>query len=204
MNPIRIALAQTAWEPGQMERKFQAMAKEARLRGATLFCLPEFALSPYFALRPKGEGTAPVPEPIPGGISCTFFSELARANSLFVQGSLLEEGFDTSVVFAPDGALVGACRKQHIRVPVYRSDQRQTVRSRCPKTGPSSNGRQVPNPWHEPFGLGQHPAQHSVSKGSMTWPRHPGSQVRQKRVGLAKMHIARTARYERKPWRSWR
>ncbi|WP_309707753.1 nitrilase-related carbon-nitrogen hydrolase [Armatimonas sp.] len=114
MKPIRIALAQTAWEPGQMERKFLALAHEAQKRGAALLCLPEFALSPYFALRPRGMGEEPTPEAIPGGMSCRFFSELARESALFVQGSLLEEGFDTSVVFAPDGALIGACRKQHI------------------------------------------------------------------------------------------
>jgi N-carbamoylputrescine amidase len=121
MNPTRLALAQTAWEPGKMERKFQALAREAQRRGVGLLCLPEFSLLPYFALRPRSAGESPTPEAIPTGPSCRFFSALAQENRLFVQGSLLERGegsveeiFDTSVVFAPDGALLGACRKQHI------------------------------------------------------------------------------------------
>jgi N-carbamoylputrescine amidase len=120
MQALRLALLQTAFEPGKMEAKFRRMARDAAARGAELIVLPEFSLSPYFALRPNLKSTdAPVPEVIPTGASSVFFSELAIIAQAFIVGSVYELGldkkfYDTAVVFAPDGTLFGVCRKQHI------------------------------------------------------------------------------------------
>jgi N-carbamoylputrescine amidase len=124
MESVELALIQTAYEPGKMENKLTALAGEAKRSGATHVVLPEFSLSPYFAAQQDADVQ---PESIEGGPSCRLFSELAQANRVFLVGSLYEapsvspitegrgaENYDTAVLFAPDGALHGVCRKTHI------------------------------------------------------------------------------------------
>ena len=120
MHPLRVALAQTHW-PGSREKivpVYRALASEAAGRGAGLLCLPEFTLSPYFAsvIDPANFAWA---EPLTGGESDHFFSELARSNGLFVVGSIFEQVddgryWDTAVLYAPTGAQIGHTRKVHI------------------------------------------------------------------------------------------
>ena len=121
MRIFTLALLQTAFDAahGAMRATFRVMTGEAVERGASLVVLPEFSLSPYFAAVPDA---TVVPELIPSGPSCLFFADLARENQCFLVGSLYEttykaagaERFDTAVIFAPDGSLIGAQRKQHI------------------------------------------------------------------------------------------
>jgi N-carbamoylputrescine amidase len=112
MERVTLALIQTAYEPEKMEAKFRALVRDAKSSGATHVALPEFSLSPYFAARQNADI---LPEPIASGPSCRLFAELARENQVFLVGSLYEApAFDTAVLFAPDGALHGVCRKTHI------------------------------------------------------------------------------------------
>ena len=117
---FRIALIQLAYSGGMesMKDQYRKLIAEAAERGANLVCLPEFSLIPYFpgARQPGGFDWA---EPIPGGASEQFFSEMAKEHGIHLVGSLYEEAqdgglFDTATVHAPDGKLAGVTRKVHI------------------------------------------------------------------------------------------
>jgi len=120
MQPLRVALAQTHW-PGSREeiiRVYRELASEAAGRGAGLLCLQEFTLSPYFA-SVIDEANYAWAEPLTGGESDRFFSELARTHGLFVVGSIFEQAedgrfWDTAVLYDPAGAQIGHTRKVHI------------------------------------------------------------------------------------------
>ncbi|MCB9134454.1 MAG: hydrolase [Anaerolineales bacterium] len=120
-NPIRIALIQLAYSGrmDSMKAQYRALIAEAAARGANLVCLSEFSLIPYFpgARQPEGFDYA---EPLPGGTSERFFSEMARQHKVKIVGSLYEEAddgglFDTATVHDETGALVGRTRK--IQIP---------------------------------------------------------------------------------------
>lgn len=119
-TPIRIALIQLALSGDMvsMKTQYRKLIAEAAHRGAGLVCLPEFSLIPYFpgARQPDGFNYA---EPIPGGESERFFSEMAQQHKVHIIGSFYEEAqdgglFDTATVHTPDGKLVGVTRKVHI------------------------------------------------------------------------------------------
>ncbi len=120
MQPLRVALAQTNW-PGSREeiiRTYRELAAEAAGRGAGLLCLQEFTLSPYFA-SVIDQANYAWAEPLTGGESDRFFSELARTNGLFLVGSLFERAdderyWDTAVLYNPAGEQIGHTRKVHI------------------------------------------------------------------------------------------
>ena len=118
---IRIALIQLAYSGSveSMKDQYRNLIVEATARGAELICLPEFSLIPYFpgARQPDGFDYA---EPIPGGVSERFFSEMARKHKVKIVGSLFEESqdgglFDTATVHDETGTLVGVTRK--IQIP---------------------------------------------------------------------------------------
>ena len=119
-NPIKIALIQLAW-PGSidsMQAQYRELVAQATSRGATLICLPEFSLLPYFpGTRDKsGFNWA---EPLPGGVSDKFFAEMARTHQVTIIGSIYEQAddgglFDTATIHSPNGNLIGATRKVHI------------------------------------------------------------------------------------------
>jgi N-carbamoylputrescine amidase len=120
MQTCRIGLIQLAWAGSReaMVTQVEKQVAQAGALGATLVCLPELTLSPYFpGLRdPAGFGWA---EPLADGPSAQCFSALARRHAITLVGSLVErtpEGtcYDTATVHAPDGSLIGATRKIHI------------------------------------------------------------------------------------------
>lgn len=120
MNNLRVALVQVAWlgSVDAMQAQYRALVAQAAAQGAGLVCLPEFSLIPYFpgTTDPSGFAWA---EPLPGGTSERFFSELARENKVMVVGSLFEltlDGiyYDTATIHAEDGSLIGVTRKVHI------------------------------------------------------------------------------------------
>lgn len=120
MQPVRVGLIQLAWlgSRDRMMEQYAGMIREAAARGAQIVCLPEFSLSPYFpgALDPSGFDWA---EPLRGGISDTFFTEMARQHRVLIIGSLFERAetgglYDTAVMIAADGEFIGATRKVHI------------------------------------------------------------------------------------------
>jgi len=119
-NPIKIGLIQLAWSGDRvsMQNQYRKLIAEAVNQGATLICLPEFSLLPYFP------GTRALSgfdwaEPLPGGASAQFFSEMARTHRVFLIGSLYEcaaDGglYDTATTHNPNGDLIGATRKVQI------------------------------------------------------------------------------------------
>src|SRR5689334_3326926 len=125
--PFRIGLVQESWHADAAEHR-AALAdgvRAAASEGASLVCLQELTLSPYFAITPDGADTAGVaPEPLPGGPTHTFAAELAADTGVHVHASLYEQadhdmdppGFNTAIVVAPDGSLVARTRKLHLPV----------------------------------------------------------------------------------------
>ncbi|MDZ4767379.1 MAG: nitrilase-related carbon-nitrogen hydrolase [Chloroflexota bacterium] len=120
MQPIRVALIQLAWTGTRLSMKncYRELVAEAAARGASLVCLPELSISPYFpgTRDPAGFQWA---EALPGGESERLFAELADTNNVTLVGSLFEktpEGnlYDTATIHAANGALVGVTRKIHI------------------------------------------------------------------------------------------
>ena len=119
-DSIRIALIQLAWSGSieSMQTQYRKMIREATDRGAKIVCLPELSLNPYF---PGTRALAGFDwaEPIPGGVSEKFFSEMARENNVTLIGSIYEstadgELFDSATIHAPSGDLIGVTRKIHI------------------------------------------------------------------------------------------
>jgi N-carbamoylputrescine amidase len=134
--PLRVGLVQHRWHPDPDEHR-AALGEGVRLaagQGATLVCLQELTLSPYFAIGPDGPAAAGVePEAVPDGPTCRFAAELARETGAHVHASLYERpdaadgdglGFNTAVVLAPDGTLAARTRKLHIPVTAgYHEDR---------------------------------------------------------------------------------
>jgi N-carbamoylputrescine amidase len=128
-EPLRIGLVQQAWHADQIEHR-DALARGVRIaaaEGARIVCLQELTLSPYFAITPDGPGAGGIePEPLPGGPTHAFASELAAETGAYVHASLYERaadagtglppGYNTAIVVAPDGALVARTRKVHLPV----------------------------------------------------------------------------------------
>jgi N-carbamoylputrescine amidase len=123
--PFRIGAVQEAWHPDPAEHR-EALATGIRIaagQGARLVCLQELTLSPYFAVDPAGpEGVGVEPEDLPGGPTSEFAAAMARETGVHVHASLYERapegglGFNTAIVVAPDGSLVGRTRKLHIPI----------------------------------------------------------------------------------------
>jgi len=122
--PLRIAAVQERWhaDPDQHEAALAAAVACAATEGAQLVCLQELTLSRYFAVDPGGPQAAGVEaEQLPGGPTYRFAARMAAENGLHVHASLYERaqeadglGFNTAIIVAPDGELVGRTRKLHI------------------------------------------------------------------------------------------
>jgi N-carbamoylputrescine amidase len=123
---FRIAAVQERWhpDPGEHAEALSAGIRRAAAEGAQLVCLQELTLSRYFAVDPAGPRAAGVePEELPGGPTHRFAAELARETGVHVHASLYERaegddglGYNTAIVVAPDGSLLGRTRKLHIPV----------------------------------------------------------------------------------------
>jgi N-carbamoylputrescine amidase len=124
-RPLRIGAVQQAWhaDPDEHREGLAAGIRIAAAQGARLVCLQELTLSPYFAVDPAGpEGVGAEPEELPGGPTFQFAASMAAETGVHVHASLYERaedgglGFNTAIVVAPDGSLVGRTRKLHIPV----------------------------------------------------------------------------------------
>jgi N-carbamoylputrescine amidase len=118
---LRIGAVQHRWHPDPAEHR-AALAEGVRIaaaEGATLVCLQELTLSPYFAVTVDGPK---VGEDVPDGPTCAFAADVAAETGAHVHASLYERaedgglGFNTAVVVAPEGGLVARTRKLHIPV----------------------------------------------------------------------------------------
>jgi N-carbamoylputrescine amidase len=125
-RPFRIGAVQQAWHPDPEEHRegLAAGIRMAAAQGARLVCLQELTLSPYFAVDPAGpQGVGVEPEELPGGPTFKFAARMAAETGVHVHASLYERaeeddglGFNTAIVVAPDGSLVGKTRKLHIPI----------------------------------------------------------------------------------------
>jgi N-carbamoylputrescine amidase len=105
--------------------------KVAAAQGATVVCLQELTLSPYFAVYPDGMADGGVvPEPVVGGPTHQFAAELAQRHRIHVHASLFERvdgcnrGYNTAILVAPDGSIACRTRKLHIpRTAGYHEDR---------------------------------------------------------------------------------
>lgn len=120
MQTTRVGLVQLAWAGSRaaMKDRVRDGVRDARNAGATLVCLPEFTLSPYFPATTDPAGFAWA-EALPGGESEQFFADMARTHGVTLVGSLFEcaadgKCYDTATLHAGDGRLIGAQRKIHI------------------------------------------------------------------------------------------
>jgi N-carbamoylputrescine amidase len=132
--PLRVAAVQERWhrDAGEHTAALAAGIERAASAGAALVCLQELTLSPYFAVDPRGPQAVGVePEELPGGPTHRFAAEMASAHRVHVHASLYERapgddglGYNTAILVAPDGELVGRTRKLHIPVTAgYHEDR---------------------------------------------------------------------------------
>jgi N-carbamoylputrescine amidase len=132
--PLRVAAVQERWhpDPSRHERALAAGVELAAAEGAQLVCLQELTLSRYFATDPRGPRAAGVePEELPGGATYRFAARMADQTGIHVHASLYERadgddglGYNTAILVAPGGQLIGRTRKLHIPVTAgYHEDR---------------------------------------------------------------------------------
>lgn len=122
-GPFRIALVQHRWDADgdRLLRTLHDAIGAAARAGASVVFLPELTLSAYPAGdRPTGRA-AEFAEDLESGPTASFARAAAQAHGVHVHASLYERadgadglGYNTAVLFAPDGRLVGRTRKLHI------------------------------------------------------------------------------------------
>jgi len=122
-------------DPEAHRRALAGGVRAAAGAGATLVCLPELTLSPYFAVSEAGPGDGTArPEVLVDGPTHRFAAACAAETGAFVHASLYEApdrgtdgsglGFNTAICVAPDGSLVARTRKLHIPVTAgYHEDR---------------------------------------------------------------------------------
>jgi N-carbamoylputrescine amidase len=123
--PLRVGAVQHRWHPDPDEHR-AALAEGVRVaaeEGATLVCLQELTLSPYFAILPDElEAAQARAESIPDGPTCAFARNMAQTHGVHVHASLYERapegglGYNTAIAISPQGELVARTRKVHIPV----------------------------------------------------------------------------------------
>jgi N-carbamoylputrescine amidase len=125
--PLRLGAVQERWhaDPDEHQDALLRGIRMAADEGATVVCLQELTLSPYFAITPDGPSKLGIaPEELPGGPTYEFAARAARETGVHVHASLYERapddgderGFNTAILVAPGGELVARTRKLHIPV----------------------------------------------------------------------------------------
>jgi N-carbamoylputrescine amidase len=124
--PLRLGLVQHRWHADAAEHQaaLAAGVKLAADQGATIVCLQELTLSPYFAITSDGPKAAgAVAEELETGPTFEFARRAAAQSGAYVHASLYERddagdglGYNTAIVVATDGRLVSRTRKLHIPV----------------------------------------------------------------------------------------
>ena len=132
--PLRIGVVQERWHANADEH-LEALTAGIRMaagEGASIICLQELTLSPYFAIDADGADAARTwMEDVPDGPTTRFLARMAGETGSYVHGSLYERpgdgdvlGFNTAIVVAPGGDVVARTRKLHIPVTAgYHEDR---------------------------------------------------------------------------------
>jgi len=119
MQAVRVGLVQLAWAGSRdaMKAQYRELVAGAVGAGASIVCLPELSLSPYFPVT-RDQAGFEWAEPLRGGVSESFFSELAQQHSITLFGSLFikaDDGyFNVATIHNPQGEMSGFTRKIHI------------------------------------------------------------------------------------------
>ncbi|MBA0126580.1 hydrolase [Haloechinothrix sp. YIM 98757] len=122
-DPLAVGLVQTRWHADADEHQ-RVLAEGIELAagaGARVVCLPELTLSRYPAdTLPEGDAAATA-EDLETGPTYTFAAKAAADAGVAVHASLFEwadgpdgRGYNTAILVAPDGTLLGRTRKLHI------------------------------------------------------------------------------------------
>jgi N-carbamoylputrescine amidase len=127
--PLRLGLVQERWhaDPDEHLTALSAGIRTAAGQGASIVCLQELTLSPYFAITPDGPDAAgAAPEDLATGPTFAFVSSIAVELGVHVHASLFERadgpdgpdglGYNTAIVVGPGGELVSRTRKLHIPI----------------------------------------------------------------------------------------
>ena len=119
MDKLHIALCQGHWTGQQDSTRtlYADLIAKAAATGATLVCLPEFSLLPYFPGKRDKAGFQWA-ESLHKGASSQFFSAQAQQHNITLVGSIFEvdgnDYWDTATIHTPDGKLSHFTRKVHI------------------------------------------------------------------------------------------
>jgi N-carbamoylputrescine amidase len=124
--PLRLGLVQERWhaDPLEHEAALRRGISIAAAEGATIVCLQELTLSPYFAVTEGGpEAVGAEPEDLESGPTVSFARRAAGESGVYVHASLYERadgddglGYNTAIVVSPNGELVSRTRKLHIPI----------------------------------------------------------------------------------------
>ncbi len=130
-KPLRVGLVQERWhaDAGAHRAALARGIELAAREGARLVCLQELTLSACFVVAAGGPLAAGIePESLTDGPTAAFATRCARDLGVYVHASLYERadgvggadpdglGYNTAVLIAPDGRMVGRTRKLHIPV----------------------------------------------------------------------------------------
>ena len=125
---VRVGVVQHRWyaDADRVAAELDAGVRLAAREGATVVLLPELTLSRYPADERGGPDACAAAEDLATGPTVRLATALAGEHGVLVQASLYERadplggpdglGYNTAVLLAPDGALVGRTRKLHIPV----------------------------------------------------------------------------------------
>ncbi|MDR3502772.1 MAG: carbon-nitrogen hydrolase [Legionella sp.] len=115
-DKLTVGLVQEKWHenPKEHQDKLEAGIQAAAQQGATVVCLQELTLSPYFCTRSDVDGK-PYMEDIHTGPTAQFVSKVAKTYNVSITSSLFEKaGYNTAVAYNSQGELIAITRKQHI------------------------------------------------------------------------------------------
>ncbi|WP_022908432.1 nitrilase-related carbon-nitrogen hydrolase [Curtobacterium sp. B18] len=126
---VRVALVQSRWLDDPTAHRVQLAdgIATAAANGATAVFLPELTLSRYPGDTPASGTPKDTAESLEDGPTVAFAWDQATQHGVFVHASLYERpaaddlpedprGYNTAVLVAPDGTLVGRTRKTHIPI----------------------------------------------------------------------------------------
>lgn len=123
---LTIAVAQLRWQSdATAHRENLTVAGDlAASSGAQVLMLPELTMSRYPAdTRPTKANRAALAEDLHNGETTTLLSQMAKANGIWIVGSLFEQnetaatgGYNTAVLYSPLGEIASIKRKLHIPV----------------------------------------------------------------------------------------